>query len=74
MRRLKTAREVVDALGGIEAVATMTRAQPKTVYHWTGRNDCFPSRTFDTMKAALKRRHLHAPAKLWNQLPPPNVV
>jgi hypothetical protein len=66
MRRLTTAREVVEALGGIEAVRKLTGANIKTIYHWTGQAKCFPSRTFKVMNDALKRRELAAPAALWN--------
>jgi hypothetical protein len=68
MRRLITAREVVEALGGLEAVCELTGANAKAVYHWTGQTDSFPSRTYVVMQRALKRRHMSAPPSMWNMV------
>ena len=67
MRSLKTAREVVDALGGIAAVRKMTGANLKAVYYWTGQSHAFPARYFKMMNDALKRRGYRAPPHLWVQ-------
>lgn len=68
MRRLSTAREVVDALGGVAAMRELTGALPKAVYYWTGQAGTFPSRTYVIMQRALKRRGYAAPAHLWSML------
>jgi hypothetical protein len=67
-RRLSTAREVVDALGGIAAVCKLTGAQPKAAYHWTGQAEMFPARTYCLMQDELKRRRAIAPRQLWNMM------
>jgi hypothetical protein len=68
MRRLTTARQVVDVLGGLAAVCKLTGAAPKSTYHWTGRNGMFPARTHWIMQRELKRRGCSAPPHLWNQI------
>jgi hypothetical protein len=67
MRNLKSAREVVEALGGIPAVREMTGANLKAVYYWTGQAHAFPARYFKKMNDALKRRGCKAPPGLWAQ-------
>jgi hypothetical protein len=69
MRKLTTALEVVEVLGGMKKVRAMTRANPKAVYHWTGRAEMFPARTYCVMQKALKRQKATAPDRLWNMLP-----
>lgn len=68
MRHLKSAREVVDVLGGIPAVCKMTRANIKAAYYWTGQAGMFPARTHWLMTKELKKRKCTAPPHLWNQL------
>jgi hypothetical protein len=68
MRNLSTAEDVVAALGGLDAVCALTGALPKAVYHWTGRAEMFPARTYCVMQAALKRRGAKAPPSLWNMI------
>jgi hypothetical protein len=68
MRRLTTAREVVNVLGGVPAVCELTQSNPKAVYHWTGRAEMFPARTYKKMNDALRRKKAKAPPWLWNQL------
>jgi hypothetical protein len=66
-RHFTKARDVVDWLGGIEAVCEMTGRDLKTVYHWIGRSGTFPARYHDMMTKALKKRGCTAPPALWNQ-------
>jgi hypothetical protein len=68
MRNPKAAREIVDILGGIEAVCRLTHGNPKNVYYWTGRRRAFPSRTYCKMQEALKQRGVRAPPHLWNMI------
>jgi len=63
---VKTAKEVVAVLGGVDAVCRMAGKDVKTVYHWTG-DAGFPARTHDWMTKALKKRGVRAPPVLWNQ-------
>jgi hypothetical protein len=67
MRQLTKARDIVQYLGGVEAVCEMTGRDYKTVYHWTGRMGTFPARYHDMMTKALKKRGFTAPPALWNQ-------
>ncbi len=66
MRYLRTAQQVVDALGGDAAVRKMCEASDKVVWHWTG-TGMFPANRYDKMIRALRRRGCTAPAWLWNQ-------
>lgn len=67
LRKVTTAKEVVAVLGGITAVCTMTGADHKSVYHWTGAAGMFPARHHDMMTKALRRRGVKAPPRLWHQ-------
>jgi hypothetical protein len=76
MRHCRTAREVVDALGGVIAVRELTGANIKAIYYWTGRARKFPANQHQTMLDALKRKKAKAPHWLWaqnNYKPPPDA-
>ena len=64
MKRLRTADQVIERLGGLERVAALTETKMKSAYNFP-RFGAFPSRTFDAMTKALKRRGYTAPASLW---------
>lgn len=64
---LKSASAVIEALGGLSPVATLTRRKtPQVVWNWKDKNQ-FPPNTYVRMTSALKERGLKAPAKLWGQ-------
>lgn len=67
MKTLRTAQEVVDALGGLPAVCKLLGVNTKQAWNWTGRADAFPANTYHAMITALRRRKLTAPPQLWNQ-------
>lgn len=67
MKRLRTAEQVVKALGGLDEVMKLTRANFKQAWHWTGRADAFPAVFHECMTKALQRKGYNAPARLWNQ-------
>jgi predicted small integral membrane protein len=67
MRHLRTAQQVVDALGGYEGVCALCETNLKAVWHWVGGVGMFPASEMDRMQRALKRRRCTAPAWLWNQ-------
>jgi hypothetical protein len=67
LSHLTTVHDVIDALGGIEAVVKLTGRNAKAVYHWRALNT-FPARYHDMMPKALKRLKHTAPPKLWNQI------
>jgi hypothetical protein len=63
---LKTAQDVVNALGGLDAVCKMFDATKKQAWNWVGRKGGkFPAHTYVVMQRALKRRGKSAPAHLW---------
>jgi hypothetical protein len=66
MRYLRSAQDVVDALGGLAAVCELTGANTKQAWNWAGRADQFPACTYVVMIRALNRRGATAPARLWN--------
>jgi hypothetical protein len=63
--QLQTASEVIDALGGNQAVGSLTERQAKTVWYWrdTGK---FPANTFLTINSALLAQGKTASASLWS--------
>jgi hypothetical protein len=65
MKNLRTALEVVEALG-IDLVCELTDANPKQAWHWYSRTGIFPAYTYRAIQKALKKRRLHAPDELWN--------
>jgi DNA-binding LacI/PurR family transcriptional regulator len=67
MRTLKSAREIVDVLGGHNAVKKLTGATDKAVYYWTGTAHQFPARYYKKMIDALAKRGCKAAPGLWNQ-------
>ncbi len=66
---LSTAEQVLDELGGFDAVAELTGANRKAVTNWKYFN-AFPSRTYVALTAELKRRGKKAPASLWKMAEP----
>lgn len=72
MNELHTQSEVIDALGGNEAVAgicTTSRriVTGKVVSGW--RKNGFPARTYLVLQAALLKSGCRAPDELWNMIP-----
>jgi hypothetical protein len=66
MRNLKTAKEVVERLGGLPRVAKLAETDIPTAKNWPGRAKSFPASTYVVMQRALRRRGARAPARLWN--------
>jgi len=64
METLSTTSEVMDALGGNQAVAELTGSKPKAVWNWRG-FETFPSNTYVAMTEALLAKGKTAPASLW---------
>jgi len=63
-RELHSARQIVNALGGIKDVAELTGVRVKAVYHWLYVNQ-FPSHTYVTMQIELYRLQYFAWPHLW---------
>jgi hypothetical protein len=65
MRMLASIEEVIAELGGIKAVAELTkRASPSAVPNWKARK-AFPTDTYAIMKSALAAKDAAAPGDLW---------
>jgi DNA-binding phage protein len=61
---LNTAADVVDALGGIHAVAEITGTKRSGIYNWLATGQ-FPADTYLLLQTELKIRNLVAPDYLW---------
>lgn len=68
MHELSTAREIIEKLGGINAVAELTARKPKAVTNWPLFNK-FPANTFIVMQRALVAKGYSAPTSLWSMVP-----
>jgi len=66
-RNLKTAAEVMAALGGPTGVSRLTGAQYKNAWAWQ-RVPIFPARYFLVMTRALRKKRFRAPPSLWGQV------
>ena len=65
MKKLNSAREVVDHLGGLPRVCAITGANKKQAQYWD-RSAAFPAATYCVMQRALRRRKATAHPSLWN--------
>lgn len=63
-KRLTTAGEVMEALGGVSEVARLTRRTYKAAFQWRYL-PTFPANTYIVMTEALGQRGLSAPPSLW---------
>jgi len=66
MKRLRTARAVVDHLGGLPRVCRITKTKSHSAKNWPGRAGTFPASTYYVMQRALRRRKASASPRLWN--------
>lgn len=64
MKRITSFDSIILALGGVSAVARLTRRSPATVCNWRPRS-LFPPRLYFVMQHELERRGYEAPRKLW---------
>jgi hypothetical protein len=65
IRKLHSVQEVIDELGGYDAVKSLTnRSSQSVIPTWKWRKK-FPPNTFAVMRAALLARGAIAPASLW---------
>lgn len=69
MARLETVEDVIEALGGTDAVRDLADVDSaQAVHNWRARGG-FPARLFHAMTLALGQRDLEADPALWGQLP-----
>lgn len=65
-RQLKTFDEVVEALGGVDAVGQLCNDQnTAAVCNWRRRRKKFPTKYYPVMRDELKKRRAKAPDDLW---------
>lgn len=67
MKKLTSAVQVVEALGGDQAVADLTYSTPKAVWNWHGYFDAFPASAYRVMTDELEKLGYTAPPWLWKQ-------
>ncbi len=66
--KLKTARDVIEALGGLAAVARMCGVSYTTASAYQTRLQAFPAKTYLVMQAELSRLGHSAPTSLWQMV------
>jgi hypothetical protein len=64
MQQLSSSKDVVDALGGIAAVAAMTGRGYSAIAMWR-MSGVMPANTYVLLKKELRSRGLSAPDSLW---------
>lgn len=72
MKTLKTTKEVIDALGGTEAVSAAFTASRQSVSNWRVHNS-FPAHTYFGFSILLAENGIHADSKLWKMHRKPNT-
>lgn len=65
-RKLTTAKQVIDAVGGTKAACDLTGRKPTAISNWRVW-DRFPANTFWKFQTELERSGFTAPASLWGQ-------
>ena len=71
-RPLKTASDVIDALGGTPATANLTGRRAQHVTNWRATGQ-LPANTFLVISKELEARDQSAPASLWGMAEPERV-
>lgn len=71
-RELVTTAEVIDALGGIQATATLTRRKYTAAFNWKNFVK-FPADTYVVMQDALRAAGCAAPPSLWGMVEAPGT-
>ncbi len=66
---LRNTAEVIDALGGNQAVGAITDATPQAVSNWRSFKS-FPAKTYVVLQTALSRLGKSAPPSLWGMIDP----
>jgi hypothetical protein len=73
MMPLQTTQEVIEALGGVSAVAKLTGRTYNAAHNWRSFTT-FPANTYVTMTVALAAQGKTAPASLWGMVEPERVA
>lgn len=64
MKRLTTTAQVIEELGGLKQVASLTGRGYTAVHNWK-QYGSFPATTYDLLLKALKKRECTADPTLW---------
>ena len=64
--QLAVAADVIDALGGVSAVAELTQTSYRAAHNWKARGQ-FPAKSYALMKRELERLGYAADDSLWGQ-------
>lgn len=65
-KRLRNVTDLVEALGGVSAVAEWLSCTRQAIYHWQSQN-VVPAKHYSLLKAELlKRGYAEPPAELWS--------
>lgn len=70
MRQLRSPQEVIEALGGLKAVAAMTGRSYSSASRWQASAAKFPPSTYVVLQQALVAGGMTAPASLWGMQVP----
>lgn len=70
LRELTTTADVIEALDGVGAVASLTGRKYGAAFNWKGFVK-FPADTFVVMQDALRARGYVAPSSLWGMVVSP---
>jgi hypothetical protein len=73
MRKLTTTAELIEELGGINAVAELTRSRYSAVCNWKA-FPTFPSKTYVVLKSAAQSRGFDVPDSLWGMTLPEDAT
>jgi len=65
MKKLNNSRDVVTALGGVDAVASLTGRHYKSVSRWQAAKEAFPPTLYVAMQTALVEIGFTADPGLW---------
>ncbi len=65
--QLTKAADVIDALGGVAAVADLTETSYRAAHNWKARNR-FPAKLHLVMDNKLAAKGLYASASLWGMI------
>lgn len=66
MKELKTAKQIIENLGGVNAVTDLAGSDRKVVYHWRSKGE-FPAALYFAMITHLNRCGFTARPELWAQ-------
>jgi hypothetical protein len=70
MKKLNNSRDVVAALGGVDAVASLTGRHYKSVSRWQAAKEAFPPTLYVAMQSALVEIGFRGDPAMWGMEEP----